>query len=691
MRTSWFYRVVASIIISILLLTACQKPNSNASDEALPSSTTIAADPGSLDETPETPVTAPAETTPPEVVESTSTEDPETTPQPTATPIVETRLPPEQWREWPVIPELTGREMAIYQHGLSLGNDPTHFSKVGDCQAIKEVLMGIYDQPDRYTLTENQSYLQETISHFAGSFNRDGQGVRGGFNAAAVLSPLWADPEACQPGESPIACEYRIHRPSFVIISLEVWWEGRTVERYEEYMRQILDFYIERGVVPILSTKADNVEGDHRINLATARLAYEYHLPLWNFWRAVQPLPNHGIDPDRDGFHISYEAWSVRSFTALQTLDAVWRGVRDQTPSNAPETPAVTQEAMDFLPILMSPEPAAPPLPPNETGIFFSMDQRSGDAYQSAGVFAYIPTNQSFFRLLESGYRLEDISPTGTELLVSQGSHLYLASLNGETEQITESLALSPRNASAFWLSNGTQLLVLTAEKNANTLWLVDLPGETWQTIASGPITGILKPVSSSVFYWYQGQCPPESGCVDNTLWQGHAGSAELFVEANQVVVSPDGQRYAWAETTEEDMIVLYRRTTDQSLQDFVYLPGNRLLDLAWDPFSQRLAVLTATRSDYSGKSSDTRIFVVDANTMSFLEYFAFPGLNPSVHWSADGGSLLLASTLNIETGYQVHLRQMNLTSGLFETFEESLAITSEGFITISELMWTFP
>ena len=113
--------------------------------------------------------------------------------------------------------------------------------------------MGIYDQPTRYTLTDSNSYLQESIDNFAGSFNRDGQAVRGGFNAAAVLSPIWADPEVCEPGETPIECENRVHNPSFVIISLEVWWSGRTVERYEEYMRTIIDFYIENGVVPILS------------------------------------------------------------------------------------------------------------------------------------------------------------------------------------------------------------------------------------------------------------------------------------------------------------------------------------------------------------------------------------------------------------------------------------------------------
>jgi hypothetical protein len=36
------------------------------------------------------------------------------------------------------------------------------------------------------------------------------------------------------------------------------------------------------------------------------------------------------MDPARnDGFHISYQAWTVRSFTALETLDYLWRQVNE--------------------------------------------------------------------------------------------------------------------------------------------------------------------------------------------------------------------------------------------------------------------------------------------------------------------------------------------------------------------------
>ena len=153
--------------------------------------------------------------------------------------------------------------------------------------------------------------------------------VRAGFNVASVLSSIWADPQVCKAGETPLDCEFRIHKPSIVLISMETGFVGRTTAVYEKYMRQIIEFAIAHGAAPILATKADNFEGDNSINLTTARLADEYDLPLWNFWRAVQPLPDHGMDMVRnDRFHISVEAWNVRSFTGLEALDSVWRGLK---------------------------------------------------------------------------------------------------------------------------------------------------------------------------------------------------------------------------------------------------------------------------------------------------------------------------------------------------------------------------
>ena len=251
-------------------------------------------------------------------------------PQPTLTATADTRPLPEDWQTWPVVPEVTSAAREIYRRGAAMGNDPHAFSKVGDCQNVKQSFLGFFDHPDQYALMSGIDEMQDTIDHFKGNFDRDGEATKYGFNAAAVLSPLWADPDVCLPDETPLECELRITRPSFVLISLEFWFEGRTSDVYERYMRQIIEYTISQGAVPILATKADNIEKDHSLNLTTAKLAYEYDLPLWNWWAAAQELSDNGMDKYRnDGFHISVDAWNIRSKTFLQTLDHLWKGLRD--------------------------------------------------------------------------------------------------------------------------------------------------------------------------------------------------------------------------------------------------------------------------------------------------------------------------------------------------------------------------
>ncbi len=278
---------------------------------------------------------APSETTSPSPV------------PPTVTLTPDTRLPPEDWREWPVIPAVSARARQVYQQGVAEGNDPHRFSKVGDCQNIPSHFLANFDHPDQYVLGDKYQSLQAVISNFAGSWGRDSQAVRGGYNVAAVVTPYQADPKACGASETPLACELRLYQPSIALVSMETWWAGKKSADYEKYLRQIVDYALSKGVLPVLATKADNLEGDYSINLAIARVAYDYDLPLWNFWRAVQPLPSHGLQSD--GFHLTHDptrpedpllyrrlsdpqaelfAWPVRNITALQALNAVWQGVQ---------------------------------------------------------------------------------------------------------------------------------------------------------------------------------------------------------------------------------------------------------------------------------------------------------------------------------------------------------------------------
>ena len=243
--------------------------------------------------------------------------------------------------QMPAVPTSISTSMReVYQQGLALGNDPTHFSVIGDCQNVSSYFLSVFDNPGDFSLGDEFAYLQPTIDYYQGSYSRQSLAVKGGYNVAAILSPLRADPIACNNSESPLDCELRVWRPSIVFVSMETWWSEKPEEEYDKYMRRVIERILETGAVPIIATKADNLEGYHGINATIAQIAYDYNIPLWNFWAAVQPLPNHGLLSD--GFYLTFarnffddpdrmeSAWPWRNLTALQTLDTVRRGLVDE-------------------------------------------------------------------------------------------------------------------------------------------------------------------------------------------------------------------------------------------------------------------------------------------------------------------------------------------------------------------------
>jgi len=253
-------------------------------------------------------------------------------------PSIDTRPLPADWQNWPVIPEVSPWLKAIYAQGLAEGNDPLAFSKIGDCQNVAELFLSPFDVPPLYRLGDKYSYLMPTIEQFSGSWKRLSQAVRGGFNVASVLSSYFSDKEVCGNNETPLECEFRLNKPSIAIISMETWTSKRPPEVFEGYLSQIVEFVLANKAIPILATKADNLEGDHSINAAIARVAYQYDVPLWNFWAALQSIPWNGLTEDK--FHLTVgnnyfddpvemeKAWPIRNLTALQAIDAVWQALK---------------------------------------------------------------------------------------------------------------------------------------------------------------------------------------------------------------------------------------------------------------------------------------------------------------------------------------------------------------------------
>ena len=232
----------------------------------------------------------------------------------------------DAWKDQPVIPTVDPSISAIYEYGQRLGNDPNAFSIFGDCQTRPEEFFGVFET-DEAVVARLSPDLQEVVETFQGSFTRESSTSQDGTTPGSLLWTQWHRGQyGCTFAETPVECELRVHRPSFVIIQVGTHFESRNTE----YLREIILQLMDEGVIPILATKADNREKDERVNRDMWMLASEYDLPLWNFWAAVSDLPNRGLytrsdRPLQGDIYLTEPALEIHRMTGLEALNVVWR------------------------------------------------------------------------------------------------------------------------------------------------------------------------------------------------------------------------------------------------------------------------------------------------------------------------------------------------------------------------------
>jgi hypothetical protein len=188
----------------------------------------------------------------------------------------------------------------VFLQGAALGNREFAFSLVGDSNTDNPAFLAPFDYGN-FSLGD-YDYLSPTISYFAGSFSRDSVSAVGSFSTARVLDPAYADGR-CNGGESPLACEYRLHKPSVALILLGTG-DQHAWQTFEGRYRQIIEYTLAQGIVPVLITKADDLESVENTappgftNGVIRTLAVEYDVPLLDLRMAVEGLPNRGCLPD---------------------------------------------------------------------------------------------------------------------------------------------------------------------------------------------------------------------------------------------------------------------------------------------------------------------------------------------------------------------------------------------------------
>lgn len=252
------------------------------------------------------------------------------------------------------ISNITGTARQIYLNGQAMGNRPNVFSKVGDSITVATMMLypigwGRYNLGSYTHLQSVVNYFSAATARSSNSFANVSLAADNGWSTRTVLDPNYANvPVAgstlCQAGESPLECEYRVVKPALALIMLGTNDVGGIpLDEYRANLERIVQISINRGVIPVLSTIPDRPGFDtNAYNQAIKSLAWAYSVPLWDYWAAMQSLPNQGLSSDMVHPSVApgdYSAsgdlqdhnliygYTVRNLTALIVLDALWRQV----------------------------------------------------------------------------------------------------------------------------------------------------------------------------------------------------------------------------------------------------------------------------------------------------------------------------------------------------------------------------
>ena len=262
----------------------------------------------------------------------------------------------------------------IYRNGLSFGNRPTVFGKIGDSITankffLKDVGCGVE------VLGSNQG-LAPTIKYFRGfafpdsfttawcgnanSFSRDSYAADHGWTANEPLKRFANPASECPPPfDNPLRCELHLIKPSIALIMLGTNdLEKNDPVTFRKKLTRIVQETIVSGVVPVLSTippRQDNPDMGSRVapyNQIIQEIAETLQAPLWNYWLSLQNAINHGMDhkgihpsvyDEDDSAVFTSEAlrygFNLRNFTAVEVLQKIKAVTQNRAPADTSSLP----------------------------------------------------------------------------------------------------------------------------------------------------------------------------------------------------------------------------------------------------------------------------------------------------------------------------------------------------------------
>lgn len=259
----------------------------------------------------------------------------------------------------PNVPVVSSLMREVFRQGQVLGNQANVITKVGDSVNANPMFLEPMLQPQ--TELGAYDYLLPTINFFKESLRVPSLASRTSLATFVLLDPSKSDFSRCQAGETLLACEYRLKKPSIAIISFgynDVL--ASTDVEYAERMREIVRQSLTAGVIPVLSTFS--VDPDSAVwwqavnfNIQLIQIANEFQVPLINLWAAARVLPEYGLERDRThmknsgftylrfkGGEEAYSGTALQNLLTIRALDELRRTLNMDAPPTPTPAPSPT-------------------------------------------------------------------------------------------------------------------------------------------------------------------------------------------------------------------------------------------------------------------------------------------------------------------------------------------------------------
>jgi Tol biopolymer transport system component len=295
--------------------------------------------------------------------------------------------------------------------------------------------------------------------------------------------------------------------------------------------------------------------------------------------------------------------------------------------------------------------------------------------------------------IVEAGYTLLGVSPSGLRMLVSSGESLYVMGIDGSNQRLLSENYYTLGMNGAYWTSEEHKIVFIAGDGTNNAVFVGHPDTSEELRISQDDLNPIeLYPsLDASGVLWSAGTCYSQGDCNREALmWSSIDGSEQRTLpdDISNPQAASSGDRIVYTTWDDQGRLRMETAAMDGSQADAVFVFGNHFMDYNWSPGATSLAIIVADRSAYSGILTGHRYYVVGMPGGDVQELPWTLGAQSNVVWSPDGLHLMLSGTDQTDASYQITIKTYDLLLEQKTDLQPWEEFSSTEYMFIPRIFW---